>query len=71
MQVQLVFPARNRQAEGLRSKAQEHKARELHSMAIRDRNREARAGESDRRIQASKPKWLYTGKRGLGTSRSR
>ena len=40
-------------------------------MAIRDRNREARAGESDRRIQASKPKWLYTGKRGLGTSRSR
>ena len=63
--------ARNRQAEGLRSKAQEHKARELHSMAIRDRNREARAGESDRRIQASKPKWLYTGKRGLGTSRSR
>lgn len=65
------IPARNRQAEGLQSKAQENKARELHSMAIRDRNREARAGESDRRIQASKPKWLYTGKRGLGTSRSR
>ena len=65
------IPARNRQSEGLRSKDQEKKARELHSMAIRDRNREARAGESDRRIQESKPKWLYAGKRGLGTTRSR
>ena len=64
------IPARNRQSEGLRSKDQEKKARELHSMAIRDRNREARAGESDRRIQESKPKWLYAGKRGLGTTRS-
>ncbi|WFC98772.1 Nucleolar GTP-binding protein 1 [Malassezia yamatoensis] len=65
------IPARNRQAEGLRDVSQEEKARSLHSMGIRGRNREARAGESDRRIQETKPKWLFAGKRGLGTSRSR
>lgn len=65
------IPARNRQAEGLRSVEQEDKARELHEFSIRERNRFARVGESDRRIQASRPKWLFTGKRGLGTTRSR
>ncbi|WFD45424.1 Nucleolar GTP-binding protein 1 [Malassezia furfur] len=65
------IPARNRQSEGLRDSAQEKKARNLHEMGIRGRNQEARAGESDRRIQESKPKWLFAGKRGLGTSRSR
>lgn len=65
------IPARNRQAEGLRSVEQEDKARELHELSIRERNMHARAGESDRRIQASRPKWLFTGKRGLGKTRSR
>lgn len=65
------IPARNRQAEGLRGKDQEMKARSLHEMSLRDRNREARAGESDRRIQESKPKWLFAGKRSNGTTRSR
>lgn len=65
------IPARNRQSEGLRGKDQELKARSLHEMSLRDRNREARAGESDRRIQESKPKWLFAGKRSNGTTRSR
>ena len=65
------IPARNRQSEGLRSREQETKARSLHGMSIRERNMQARAGESDRRIQAAKPKWLFTGKRGLGSTRSR
>lgn len=65
------IPARNRQSEGLRGKEQELKARSLHEMGIRERNREARAGESDRRIQETKPKWLFAGKRSNGTSRSR
>lgn len=65
------IPARNRQLEGLRGKDQERKARSLHEMSLRDRNREARAGESDRRIQESKPKWLFAGKRSNGTTRSR
>ncbi|KOS16107.1 gtp binding protein 4 [Malassezia pachydermatis] len=65
------IPARNRQSEGLRGKEQELKARSLHEMSIRDRNREARAGESDRRIQETKPKWLFAGKRSNGTTRSR
>lgn len=65
------IPARNRQAEGLRDSTQEKKARSLHQLGIRELNQQARAGESDRRIQESKPKWLFAGKRGLGTTRSR
>ena len=55
------IPARNRQAEGLRSKEQQDKAERLHELAIRERNLRARASESDRRVQESKPKWLFTG----------
>lgn len=65
------IPARNRQAEGMRNVEQEKKARELHELGIRERNMRAKAGESDRRILASRPKWLFTGKRGLGSTRSR
>lgn len=55
------IPARNRQSEGLRDIEQEKKARSLHELGIRERNQQARAGESDRRIQESKPKWLFAG----------
>ncbi len=55
----------------MRDAAQSKKARSLHDLSIRERNWHAKAGESDRAIQASLPKWLNTGKRGLGTARSR
>lgn len=60
------IPARNRQADGLRNVEQLKKARSLHELGIRERNQHAKAGESDRRIQESKPKWLFAGTYSIG-----
>ncbi|CEH15571.1 gtp binding protein 4 [Ceraceosorus bombacis] len=64
-------PTKNRQTAGLAGKAQVEKARELKDLSLRERNRLAKAGESDRAIKEKMPKWLFAGKRGKGTSRSR
>lgn len=64
-------PARNRGTEGLRDKGQEDKVRRLKDLSLRERNRLAKAGEADRAIRETKPKWLFQGKRGKGSTRSR
>ena len=65
------LPARNRATQGLKNKAQEDKVRSLKDLSLRERNRQAKASESDRAIKETMPKWLYAGKRGKGTHRSR
>ncbi|PWN48125.1 putative NOG1-nucleolar G-protein required for 60S ribosomal subunit biogenesis [Violaceomyces palustris] len=64
-------PARDRSSMGLRNSEQRDKSIRLHELSIRDRNREAKAGESDRKIKEKKPKWLFAGKRGKGTASHR
>lgn len=64
-------PARNRATEGLRDKAQEDQVRNLKDLSLRERNRLAKASESDRAIKTMMPKWLFSGKRKQGTTRSR
>ncbi|KAK0527048.1 Nucleolar GTP-binding protein 1 [Tilletia horrida] len=64
-------PTKDRSLAGLRDQAQKDKSSQLHAFAIRSRNWEAKAGESDRKIKDKKPKWLFAGKRGKGTTRSR
>ena len=65
------LPRSNRATAGMRDAKQSSKAVKLHDLSIRERNWHAKAGESDRKIPESKPKWLFAGKRGAGTSRSR
>lgn len=67
----LRTPARNRATQGLRDKAQEDKVRSLKDLSLRERNRLAKAGEADRHVGTTMPKWLLSGKRGKGTTRSR
>jgi len=62
---------KDRQQDGLPNKETRVKAAQLGHLGVRERNREAKAGESDRAIKVAMPKWLYAGKRGKGTSRSR
>lgn len=64
-------PTKNRQTEGLPTKGLQDKVRDLNDLSLRDRNRNAKAGESDRAIKEKKPKWLLAGKRKQGTTRSR
>ncbi|MCO5589632.1 hypothetical protein L7F22_043600 [Adiantum nelumboides] len=64
-------PARNRATDGLRDKVQEDKVRELKDLSLRERNRLAKASESDRAIKTKMPKWLYSGKRKQGTNNRR
>ncbi|PWN26566.1 putative NOG1-nucleolar G-protein required for 60S ribosomal subunit biogenesis [Jaminaea rosea] len=64
-------PTRNRQTEGLPTQEVQDKVRSLNDLSLRDRNRNAKAGESDRAIKEKKPKWLLAGKRKQGTTRSR
>ncbi|SPO21630.1 probable NOG1 - nucleolar G-protein required for 60S ribosomal subunit biogenesis [Ustilago trichophora] len=63
--------ASDRQLAGLKNSEQLEKARKLRELALREGNWHAKAGESDRVIKEKKPKWLFAGKRGKGTSRSR
>ncbi|KDN38631.1 GTP binding protein 4 [Tilletiaria anomala UBC 951] len=65
------LPRSNRATAGMRDAKQSEKAVKLHDLSIRERNMHAKAGESDRHIREVKPKWLFAGKRGMGTSRSR
>lgn len=64
-------PARNRQLEGMPTKEIQDKVRSLRDLSLRERNRLAKAGESDRAVQEKKPKWLLAGKRPQGSTRSR
>lgn len=64
-------PTRNRQTDGLPTQEVREKVRDLNDLSLRDRNRNAKAGESDRAIKEKKPKWLLAGKRKQGTHRSR
>ncbi|CAO1615275.1 unnamed protein product [Parajaminaea phylloscopi] len=64
-------PTKNRQLEGLPRPELQDKVRSLHDLSLRERNRNAKAGESDRAIKEKKPKWLFAGKRKQGTTRSR
>lgn len=64
-------PARDRSKMGLKNEEQQQKAVKLHDLSLREGNRQARAGESDRHIKEKLPKWLFAGKMGKGTSRSR
>jgi len=64
-------PTKDRRLAGVRDQAQKDKSSQLHGFAIRSRNWEAKASESDRKIKDTKPKWLFAGKRGKGSTRSR
>ena len=64
-------PRTNRAIAGMRDLAQSEKAVRLHDLSLRERNRNAKAGESDRKIREIMPKWLFAGKMGAGTKRSR
>ncbi|CAD6892964.1 unnamed protein product [Tilletia controversa] len=64
-------PTKDRTLVGVRNQAQKDKSSKLHAFAIRERNWHAKASESDRAIKDTKPKWLFAGKRGKGSTRSR
>ena len=64
-------PTRDRSKTGLTTAVQRDRAEKLLKLQQRERNRQARAGESDRHVADTKPKHLFTGKIGLGSRRSR
>ncbi|KAK0544517.1 Nucleolar GTP-binding protein 1 [Tilletia horrida] len=64
-------PTKDRRLVGLRDGGQKDKSDKLYAFAVRSRNWQAKAGEADRHVPVTKPKWLFAGKRGKGTSRSR
>lgn len=64
-------PTTDRSKQGLTTAVQRGQAEKLLKLQQRERNRQARAGESDRHIADTKPKHLFTGKIGLGSRRSR
>ncbi|TBU24389.1 GTP binding protein 4 [Dichomitus squalens] len=59
-------PRSNRQLAGMRDEAQASKAVKLRNFGQRERNMQARAGESDRAIKTKMPKHLFAGKRKMG-----
>ncbi|KZT22560.1 GTP binding protein 4 [Neolentinus lepideus HHB14362 ss-1] len=59
-------PRSNRQLTGMRDEAQASKAVKLRNLGQRERNMQARAGESDRHIRVKLPKHLFSGKRKMG-----
>ncbi|KAI1783129.1 nucleolar GTP-binding protein [Ganoderma leucocontextum] len=59
-------PRSNRQLAGMRDDAQASKAIKLRNLGQRERNMQARAGESDRAIKTKMPKHLFSGKRKMG-----
>lgn len=62
----------NRREDGIQNENVKKQAEKIARFKQRKMNMTARAGESDRRIQEKKPKYLYTGKRpGFHTTRSR
>ncbi|BEJ17115.1 hypothetical protein CspHIS471_0605160 [Cutaneotrichosporon sp. HIS471] len=51
---------------GITTKEQADKSKRLHHFAVRERNRLAKASESDRHIPITRPKWMLAGKRKAG-----
>lgn len=66
-----AMPKRDRSEAGLSTVSQRTNAEKMQKLHQRERNRMARASESDRHIADTKPKHLYSGKIGLGSRRSR
>ncbi|EIN11211.1 GTP binding protein 4 [Punctularia strigosozonata HHB-11173 SS5] len=64
-------PKSNRQLAGMRDQAQAEKAVKLRNLGQRERNRQAKAGESDRAIKTKMPKHLFAGKRKMGKTNRR
>jgi nucleolar GTP-binding protein len=64
-------PKNNRQLAGLATRQQDNKAVELRHFAQRERNRLAKASESDRHVPITRPKWMLSGKRKQGTNSRR
>ncbi|KAG2127483.1 P-loop containing nucleoside triphosphate hydrolase protein [Suillus clintonianus] len=64
-------PKSNRQFAGMRDEQQASKAVKLRNLGQRERNRLAKAGESDRVIQTKMPKHLFAGKRKAGKTNRR
>ena len=64
-------PKNNRQLAGLATRSQDQKAVELRHFAQRERNRLAKASESDRHVPITRPKWMLSGKRKQGTNSRR
>jgi nucleolar GTP-binding protein len=62
-------PTKDRSA--LKDKKASEKADKIKTLAQKQPNLMARRGEADREIQASKPKWFFTGKRKLGSTNRR
>ncbi|CCG84272.1 protein of unknown function [Taphrina deformans PYCC 5710] len=66
-----AMPKRDRSEAGLSTVAQRTTAEKVARLQQRERNRMARASESDRHIADTKPKHLFSGKIGLGSRSSR
>lgn len=64
-------PRKDRSASGLGSKANSDQAKKYRALAQREPARLSKASESDRHIQAARPKWMLSGKRKLGTNQRR
>jgi len=60
--------SKNRSESGLRDVAMVNKAKKMAKMSQRKMIRKGKAGESDRHIPTLKPKHLFTGKRGIGST---
>lgn len=65
------MPRRDRSESGLSTALHRTQAEKVARLQQRERNRMARASESDRHIADTKPKHLYSGKSGLGSKSSR
>jgi len=61
----------DRRNDGVTNEAARLKADKLARLGQKRMNRMARQGEGDRHTTAAKEKWLSTGKRGIGSTRSR
>lgn len=64
-------PRSNRQLAGMRDEEQAAKAVKLRNLGQRERNYQAKAGESDRAIKTKMPKHLFSGKRKMGKTNRR
>jgi nucleolar GTP-binding protein len=56
---------------GITTKEQADKSKRLHHFAVRERNRLAKASESDRHVPITRPKWMLAGKRKAGKTQRR
>ncbi|KAJ9630439.1 Nucleolar GTP-binding protein 1 [Taxawa tesnikishii (nom. ined.)] len=61
----------NRREDGVTDEVARDKAERMAKLGQKKMNRMARQGEADRHTTASKQKWLMSGKRGMGSTRSR